>query len=218
LILAAMWVGTAMAAGATAAQPAQAAPAPVEGTDYFPIDSPDPVTGAKIEVVEVFGYGCPHCNAFQPHLAEWVKKLPADVHFSYLPAAFGAGAPPLCWDEFARAFFVAQTMGVAEKSHEGIYKAVWEQHRLNDDCAAIPSLFADYGPDPKVFASTMQSFAVSAKLAATHEQEVVRWGVEGTPTIVVDGTYRVAAGSGRDMLRTIDWLIARQRPLHAKRR
>jgi thiol:disulfide interchange protein DsbA len=194
-----------------------AGPTPVAGTDYFLIDTPDQPNGSKVQVVEVFGYGCPHCNAFQPTLAAWEKKQPADVEFSYLPAGFGPGSPH-CWDEFAHAFYTGQAMGVPlSRSHEGIYKAVWDQHRFTGDCAVIPSLYADFGVDPKVFASTMQSFAVSAKVAAAHDQET-RWGIEGTPTIVVDGKYRVletAAGPAA-FLHAVDWLIAKQRPLHAK--
>ncbi len=193
-----------------------AGPTPVEGTDYTTIDTPDQPTGAKVQVTEVFGYGCPHCAAFQPHMTAWEKTLPSDVQLTYLPAAFGAD-PVHCWDDFARAFYAAQAMGVQVKSHDNIYKAVFDQHRFNG-CASIPALYADYGVDAKVFASTMQSFAVSAKIAAAHEQ-AVRWGVDATPTVIVDGKYRLqetAAGGPTAMLHTIDWLVAKQRPEHAK--
>jgi len=211
-------VASAAAAAAVAAPKGMpAGPTPVEGTDYFLIDTPDQPTGSKVQVVEVFGYGCPHCNSFQPTLSAWEKKQPADVEFSYPQAAFGPGSPH-CWDEFAHAFYTGQAMSVPlSRSHDGIYKAVWDQHRFTGDCSVIPSLYADYGVDPKIFASTMQSFAVGAKVAAAHDQET-RWGIEGTPTIVVDGKYRVletAAGPAA-FLHAVDWLIAKQRPLHAK--
>jgi thiol:disulfide interchange protein DsbA len=210
---------TASAAAATVAPPKgmPAGPTPVEGTDYFLIDTPEQPSGDMVEVVEVFGYGCPHCNVFQPTLSTWEKKLPSDVEFSYLPAVFGPGSPH-CWDEFAHAFFTGQAMGVQiSKSHEGIYKAVWDQHRFTGECSVIPSLYADYGVDPKVFASTMQSFAVSAKVAAAHDQET-HWGVDGTPTFVVDGKYRAlqTAAGPSGLFHTLDWLIAKQRPEHAK--
>jgi thiol:disulfide interchange protein DsbA len=185
---------------------------PVEGSDYFPIDTPDLPSGDKVQVVEVFGYSCIHCADFQPHLAAWKKHLPVDVQFSYLPAAFGG-----IWDAFARAFYAAQAMGIQEKSHDNIFKAVFVDKRVTK-ADEIPALYADYGVDPKVFASTMQSFAVSAKLAAAHEQ-ATRWGVDGTPTIVIDGKYRVLEnkeGGVNGFLHTIDWLIAKQRPEHAK--
>ncbi|MBS0462652.1 MAG: thiol:disulfide interchange protein DsbA/DsbL [Proteobacteria bacterium] len=187
---------------------------PVLGTDYFKIEVATPASGAKVQVVEVFGHGCPICARFQPYLVAWEKKLPADVEFSYLPAAFGPD-PEHCWDDFARAFFAAQMMGIEAKSHDGIYKAKFEQGRI-ETCAAIPAAYADYGPDPTVFASTMNSFPVNAKMVADHDQ-VLRWGVDGTPTMVVDGTWRVVmtrGGGPEGMLRTVDWLIARQRPLH----
>ena len=207
----------AAAAAVAAPKGMPAGPTPVQGTDYFLIDTPDQPSGSKVPVVEVFGYGCPHCNAFQPTLSAWETKQPADVEFSYLPAAFGPGSPH-CWDEFAHAFYTGQAMGVPlSKSHDGIYKAVWDQHRFNGECSVIPSLYAGYGVDPKTFASTMQSFAVNAKVAAAHDQEM-RWGVDGTPTVVVDGKYRVLetpAGTAA-FLHAIDWLIAKQRPLHAK--
>jgi thiol:disulfide interchange protein DsbA len=189
-----------------------AGPTPVEGTDYYLIDTPDQASGDKVQVVEVFGYGCIHCADFQPHLIAWKKTMPPDVQFSYLPGPFG-GLP----DGFERAFYAAQAMGVQEKSHDNIFKAVHVDKRVAtaDD---IPKLYADYGVDPKVFASTMQSFAVSAKVAAANDQET-RWGIDGTPTIVIDGKYRVLetrAGGPNGFLHTIDWLIAKQRPEHAK--
>ena len=192
-----------------------AGPAPVEGTDYAVIDTPDQPTGDKVRVVEVFGYGCPHCNAMQPYISAWEKKLPSDVQFEYLPAAFGPGGQH-CWDEFARAFYAAQAMGFQAKSHDAIYKAIWNDHRFNT-CSDIPALYSGYA-DPKVFASTMQSFAVSARINAARDQ-ATRWGVDGTPTLIVDGKYRALEtrdGGPNKLLSTVDWLIAKQRSEHAR--
>lgn len=184
---------------------------PVEGTDYQVIEGPNQVNGKQVQVVEVFGYSCIHCFHFQPDMSKWAKAVPADVQFSYMPADFGG-----IWDAFARAFYAAQAMGILEKSHDKTFNAVWVDKRVTtaDD---VPKIYADYGVDPKVFASTMQSFAVGAKVAAAHDQEL-RWGIEGTPTIVVDGKYRAimtSAGGAASMLHTVDWLIAKQRPAHA---
>ena len=107
-------------------------------------------------------------------------------------------------------------MGVQVRSHDAIYKAKFDQGRIAT-CDAIPSVYADYGVDPKVFLSTMHSFPVEAKVIAARDQ-VNRWGVDGTPTIVVDGKYRALltrSGGAAAMLRTVDWLIAKERPLHA---
>lgn len=200
---------------ATPATRAADAPAtPSAGTDYFLIDNPAPVAGAKVEVVEVFGYGCPICARFQPFLDAWEKKLPRDVAFTYLPAAFGPD-PEHCWDDFARAYFAARTMGLPATIHDRIYQAKFEQGRI-ESCSAIPSVYADFGPDPKEFASTMNSFPVTAAVARAHDQ-ALRWGVDGTPSMVVDGKYRAVmtrGGGPEGLLRTVDWLIAKQRPLH----
>ncbi len=207
-------IATASAAPAAAAAPVatHTVAAPVEGTDYTRIDTPDQPTGDKVQLVEVFGYGCHFCSGLQPDLAKWKKTLPADVQFNYLPAPFG-GLP----DGFMRAFYAAQALGVQEKSHDGIFKAVFVDKRVAT-AADIPKLYADYGVDPKVFAATMQSFAVSAKVAAASDQ-ATRWGIDGTPTIVVDGKYRVLepdAGGAQAMFRIVEFLVARQRPFHAK--
>ena len=188
-----------------------AGPTPKEGTDYAVIDTPEQPHGDKVVLVEVFGYGCHFCAALQPDLAKWKKTLPADVQFSYLPAPFG-GLP----DPMMRAFFAAQAMGVQEKSHDSMFKAVFTDKRITKE-EDIPGFYATYGVDPKTFAATMKSFAVSAKVAAATDQ-AMRWGIDGTPTIVVDGKYRVLEpGAGAQaMFHTVEWLVAKQRPLHAK--
>ena len=206
---------TAAPAAASVIAPPQGMPAgpePKEGTDYNTIDTPDQPTGNQVQVTEVFGYGCIHCSDLQPELSKWKKTLPSDVQFNYLPGPFG-GLP----DGFMRAFYAAQAMGVQEKSHDGIFKAVHVDKRVAtvDD---IPKLYADYGVDPKTFASTMQSFAVTAKVAAATDQ-AQRWAIQGTPTIVVDGKYRVLEskdGGSVAMFHTVEWLVAKQRPEHAK--
>ena len=182
-------------------------PAPVLGTDYFVIDTPERETGSTISVVEVFGYSCPHCAHFQPYVDAWKKKQPADVKFSYLPAVFGG-----IWEVFARAYYTADAMGVLQKSHNGIYNAVHVQHRVANNVDEVAALYADYGVDKNVFASTMQSFAISAKVGAAREL-ATRWGIEGTPTIVVAGKYRVTiTTAGEDVfLRNVDWFVAKER-------
>jgi thiol:disulfide interchange protein DsbA len=185
---------------------------PQEGTDYILIDHPIKPVGEKVQVIEVFGFGCHFCADLQPDLAVWTKTLPADVKFGYLPARFGSFS-----DGFMRAFFTAQAMGVEEKSHGNVFKAVFDQNRVHsaDD---IPKLYADYGVDPKVFAARMQSVAIGAKVAAATDQ-AIRWNILGTPTIVVDGRYRAIESKmtgAQGLLHTVDWLVARQRLEHAK--
>lgn len=202
---------TAKPIAASAKLPAAAAPVgnvPVLGSDYFLIDNPDHETGKSVSVVEVFGYSCPHCAHFQSYIDAWKKKQSADVKFSYLPAAFGG-----VWEAFARAYYTADAMGVLQKSHNGIFDAVHVQHRPITNISDIAALYADYGVDQNVFASTMVSFPISAKVDAARAQ-AQRWGIDSTPTMVVAGKYRVmvtVAGREEGLLRNVDWFVAKER-------
>ncbi|GAA5083072.1 thiol:disulfide interchange protein DsbA/DsbL [Lysobacter panacisoli] len=197
-------------APATAATPPEG-PAPVAGTDYVEIaggQTYEP-TGGKIEVVEVFGYTCPHCAHFEPLVEAWKAKQPADVKFIAVAAPFGG-----YWVPYAKAFYTAQAMGVLDKSHEAMFTAIHVDRTLpvqplptNDQIAGF---YAKYGVDPKQFASTMSSFAIDAKLKRA-QQFISRSGVDGTPSIVVAGKYKVIGKGFEDMLRITDHLVAQER-------
>ncbi|NYF20794.1 thiol:disulfide interchange protein DsbA [Xanthomonas sp. JAI131] len=212
-----------------AAQPAADAPAapvaarapsgaePVAGTDYVDIAGGQPFqpTNGKIEVAEVFGYVCPACARFQPLIGPWKAGLPSDVHFVYVPAMFGGP-----WDDYARAFYAAEALGVQEKTHEALYKAIHVDETLKgergrDSVQDIAGFYAKYGVDPKQFADTMGSFAVSSKTNRA-KQFAVRSGISGTPSLIVNGKYLVKGKNYDDILRIADHLIARERAALAK--
>ncbi len=209
--------GAAPAATDTAAAPAPTTtaltgPAPVEGADYQLISNGQPFQPAagKVEVVEIFGYVCPACAAFQPLVGPWKAGLPSDVNFVYVPAMFGG-----TWDNYARAFYAAQTLGVQEKTHEALYAAIHSQQTLKGERGAdsvddIAKFYAGYGVDPKQFAATMGSFAVNAKTNSA-KQFAQRSQISGTPSIIINGKYLVKGKSFPDMLRIADHLIARER-------
>ena len=196
-----------------AQQPAAAAPSiPREGVDYAVLSPAQPTYGqGKIEVAEVFSYRCIHCAHFQPLVNAWKKKLPADVRYAYVPAVFGG-----TWDTFARAYFAAETMGVQPRTHDGVFKAVFIDNKITDgSLEQIADWYGTQSVDRNIFLSTMQSFAVNAKLNRA-KQFALRTGVTGTPTIIVAGKYRVMASADRDlayMLTTTDYLLARERAL-----
>lgn len=186
-------------------------PAPVAGTDYVDISGGQafaPAAG-KVEVAEVFGYTCPHCAQFQPLIDAWKARQPADVNVISVPAAFGG-----YWVTYARAFFAAETLGVLEKSHDAMFNALHVARSLgpNSTPEDIGKFYAQYGVDPKTFASTMQGFAVETKLNRA-KQFAMRSKVEGTPSIVVNGKYLVSVDErGPDhMFNTIEHLVARER-------
>lgn len=205
------------AAAATTPAPAAASsrptgPEPVAGTDYLLIENGQPFQPAagKVEVAEIFGYVCPACAAFQPLIGPWKAGLPSDVNFVYVPAMFGG-----TWDNYARAFYAAQSMGLQEKTHEALYSAIHAEQTLKgergrDSVEDIAAFYGKHGADAKQFASTMSSFAVNAKTNAA-KQFAQRSQITGTPSVIVNGKYLVKGKSFPDMLRIADHLIARER-------
>ena len=164
--------------------------------------------GPGIEVVEVFGYGCVHCATLQPLIGAWKAKLPQDVDFIYVPAVFGGA-----WEAWARAYYTAETMGVLDRSHEATFKAIHTERAPIRNLGDIAGLYTRFGVDEEQFLATMDSFAVNAKIARS-SQQVPRWGVDATPTLVVAGKYRVMpprSGGFERMLDVAEFLIARER-------
>jgi protein dithiol oxidoreductase (disulfide-forming) len=187
-------------------------PEPVAGTDYVEIANGQPFEPAdgKIEVVEFFNYICPACNAFDPMLQNWKAKLPADVRVTYVPAAFRPD-----FASYARAYYAADALGIATRSHDAVYKAVHQEGKLPGegqpiDEKQIAQFYTQYGVSADQFSSTMKSFAVNGRLQKA-SQFAVRSQIGGTPSIVVAGKYLVKGKSWDDMLRIADHLIARER-------
>ncbi|MDQ3270385.1 MAG: thiol:disulfide interchange protein DsbA/DsbL [Pseudomonadota bacterium] len=185
-------------------------PAPVAGTDYVEIPGGQPYTpGEKIEVVEVFGYTCPACASFEPLANAWKARLPADVEFEPVAAPFGG-----FWNTYAKAFYTAQSMGLIDKTHDAMFRAIHVERSLPVQPAPsdeqIAQFYVKFGADPKAFQSTMASFATNAKLRRA-QQFLETSGVDSTPTMVVNGKYRVTGRGFDEILRITDHLIARER-------
>jgi thiol:disulfide interchange protein DsbA len=184
-------------------------PAPVEGTDYVVIDPPAPLSPStgKIEVAEVFAYYCIHCARIQDLVTPWKAKLPADVDFRYVPTAHGQSEP------FARAFYAAEAMGVLDRVHTQLFQAVVIDKKVKQGTVEeLADLMGGMGVDRDAALSTMQSFAVNAQVART-QKSVARWAIEGTPTFIVAGKYRVESSTRghQGMLQTVEHLVARER-------
>ncbi|WP_407353041.1 thiol:disulfide interchange protein DsbA/DsbL [Luteimonas sp. R10] len=195
---------------AAAPQPPQG-PEPQPGTDYVEIPNGQPYQplNGQVEVVEVFGYTCPACAQFEPLLSAWKRRQPADVRVTPVAAPFGG-----YWMPYARAFFAAESMGLVDETHQAMFEAIHVQRSLpvqNATPEAIGAFYAQHGVDAGKFASTMQSFAVNGKLKRA-EQFIARAGVDSTPTLIVNGKYRVTSGrSYEQVLNTAEHLIARER-------
>lgn len=198
-----------------AALAAPPAAAPIEGTDYKVITDGapyEPVAG-RIEVVEVFGYTCSHCAHFEPALQAWKARLPKDVKFTPIAAPFGG-----YWRPYAKAYFAAKALGIAERSHEAVFRALHEEgalpHNPTDD--ELASFYTRFGVQPARFVATFNSPGVEEQMERALAF-VQRSGVEGTPTLIVAGKYRVTAKQG-DVLRVVDQLVARERAAAKSRR
>ncbi len=169
----------------------------------------DPVKG-KIEVVEFFNYICPACNAFDPQLQEWKARLPADVNLVYVPADFNPD-----FITYARVYYAADLLGLAEKTHHAIYQAIHVDHKLpgegeSPDPQKIALFFEQYGVTAQAFMDAMDSFAVNTRMDQGHQFEM-QSRIMGTPSLVIDGKYLVKAGSFADRLRITSLLIERER-------
>jgi thiol:disulfide interchange protein DsbA len=179
------------------------------GKQYFLVEPPQPTTtGDKIEVLEVFSYACPACNAFQTIANKIKSDLPANAEMAYLPAAF---RPDEDWPVFQRAFFAAQSLGLVEKTHDAMFDAVWKEgslkitdpvtHKIVQPMPTIEDVakfYAKYGVTAEEFVGTANSFAVNTKMKRADSQ-VKTLGVDSTPTIVVNGKYRVTGASAGGM-------------------
>jgi len=198
-----------------AAVAAPSAAAPVEGTDYEVIagGAPyEPVAG-RIEVVEVFGYTCPHCAHFEPALQAWKAKLPKDVKLTPVAAPFGG-----YWEPYARAYFAAKALGIAERSHEAVFRALHEEGALprNPSDDELAGFYTRFGVQPARFVAMLNSPGVDAQMERALAF-LQRSGVEGTPTLIVAGKYRVIAPQA-NVLRVVDQLVARERATAKSRR
>jgi protein dithiol oxidoreductase (disulfide-forming) len=200
----------AVAAVQAAMAASQDGPPPVEGSDYVVIENGQPFEplDGKVEVVEAFGYTCPHCANFQPLVNAWKAQLPDDVRFTYVAAPFGG-----YWIPYAKAYYAAEAEGVLAQSHDAMFRALHIERSLPIQGATseqIAQWYAKYGVDPKRFAATMDSFGTNAKLNRAR-QFLQRSGVDGTPGMVVNGKYKVTARSLEDTLRITHQLVEMER-------
>jgi protein dithiol oxidoreductase (disulfide-forming) len=201
----------ALATAAAASLPWSSAQAqirkPQAGREYLLLDPRVPVAAAagSIEVVDFFWYNCPHCNAFEPSLQAWQKRLPADVVLRRVPVGFR--------DEFVpqqRLFFSLQAMGLIDKMHSKVFAAIHEEHLDLTRGKTIAAWVAQQGVDSARFASTYDSAEVGEKVRqATALQDAYR--VAGVPALGVAGRFYTdgeTAGSMARVLQVVDYLVA----------
>ena len=196
----------------------------VEGRNYVLLSPVQPthVAAGKVEVLEVFSYGCPACNRFQPVIEELERNLPANAQMAFLPASFSAAEDmPM----FQRAFFAAQSLGIARQAHQAIYDAVWKTgelaifdpgaNRLKSPLPTIEDAARCYaritGIKPANFLGAAHSFAVEVKMRSADAQ-IFAMQIPGTPWLVVDGKYRVemdTLSSAEDVIDIVRFLVSK---------
>jgi protein dithiol oxidoreductase (disulfide-forming) len=211
-----------------AAVPAHAADW-VQGSNYFLLRPAQPTSVApgKVEVTEVFSYACPACNHFYPVVDRLRAALPANAELDFVSAAFRADED---WPMFQRAFYTAQVLGIDQRTHDAMFDAVWKTgelavfdprtQRLKLPAPAIEDAARFYarvaGVKPETFLATANSFGVDVKIRQA-EQFIRSAQVAETPTIIVNGKYRVTlggAGGDDQLIELVKYLVAQESPSH----
>ena len=199
---------------APAAHAQKTLPGLTEGVHYRYVEQGRPYAAlapGMVEVAEIFGYTCPGCAQFEPEFSAWKKKQPADVRVTPVAAPFGGH-----WDPYARAFFAAETLGVLDRTHADMFKAVHILRSLPVQGVTpeqFGTFYAQHGVDAKQFTAMMQSFGVESKLNRA-KQFAMRSQAQSTPSVVVNGKYLVTVDPKRGyahLLNTVEHLIAQER-------
>lgn len=168
-----------------------------------PTDTPD-----KVEVVEVFWYGCPHCFTFLPSMEQYANGKPDYVTVRHMPAIFRDS-----WVAHARAFYTAELLGVQKQIHRPLFEAIHLRKQPLDTKEELMKFFEAHGVSNDDFNKTYESFAVETLLRKSQVMQQ-RYGVRGTPSVIVNGKYRVSgslAGPPEDMIKVIEALVERER-------
>jgi thiol:disulfide interchange protein DsbA len=189
---------------------ARAQGGPVEGQQYVRLSQPEPVlVPGKIEVIEFFWYGCPHCNAFEPMLEAWVKKLPPDVAFRRVPVAF-RDEP---FTAHQKIFFALEGLGQVDAMQMRVFNAIHNDHQRLDKPAEIAAFAQKNGLDSAKFMDLYNSFAVQSKVRQA-KALAEAYKIDGVPALGVNGQYYTSgslAGSSERMLAVADFLIQKSR-------
>jgi len=182
----------------------------VAGTHYTELAAPvNTNDSSKIEVLEVFWYGCSHCFRFEPLIANWEATMPSDVDFGRFPAMWNG-----LMEVHAQVYYTAEAMDALDVVHEHVFNAInIEGNRLQNE-GQIGALFAKYGINEDEFAKSFNSFSVRTKVNQA-KQRMQAYEIRSTPNMIVNGKYLVATGQSvltqADMLEVVDFLVAKER-------
>lgn len=165
-------------------------------------------SGDKIEVLEIFWYGCPHCYAFEPFIENWLKNKPDDVAFRRVPGVLGRD-----WIAHARAFYTAEQLGILDQIHEPLFDAIHKERRKIFSGEQLRDFFAEHGVDKDEFTRIYNSPEVTDKIKQAFI-EAKNYKVTGVPTVIVNGKYLTSAsmaGSYEKLVEIINQLVEMER-------
>ncbi len=175
-----------------------------EGVHYERILVPvSTSTDDRIEVLELFWYGCPHCYQFEPLVRQWLPNKPADVEFVRMPATLRKD-----WVNHARAYFVADTLGILDKTHEPLFEQIHRAEKPTDSEDALAAFFATHGVSDQKFRQLFTSFGVQARVQQA-DKKARAYQVSGVPMMIVNGKYRVQAQ--KDVFDVVNYLVGLER-------
>ncbi len=178
-----------------------------EGQHYNVIEPAQPTNDAsKVEVVEVFGYLCPHCYRFQANIEPWLEEKPELVEFRRIPVVFQRP-----WEPLARAYYTADALGILDQSHMALFEALHKERKNLRTPEHLAEFHSQFGVEQDEFLKTSKSFTVDTKMRQGAAQ-AQRYGVTGTPSIIVNGKYIVTAGmpghrNYQDMMDVVEHLV-----------
>ena len=180
-----------------------------EGVHYQTLTKPvvtsDP---ARVEVLELFWYGCPHCDMLDPALKAWAQQLPSDVLFTRMPVVFGRS-----WEMHARMFWVAKNLGLLETIHEPLFDTIHREGQRLQRVDDVIAFFERYGADPAVVKRELAGFATESALRLA-DARVRAYGIQGVPALVVNGKFVTGvsqAGGEFQLFQLLDDLIEKSR-------
>jgi len=160
-----------------------------EGVEYQLVPKPQSTAPYPKQVIEVFGYGCPHCYHLEPSIHEWLKTKPKDIHFERMPVVFNNPS----WIFMARVFFTAQELGVVEQAHMPFFDALHRDRKKLFTVEAVAKFYSQFGVKETDFIATFKGFKVDQLVR--HAGQLTRdYGVEGVPSIIVNGKYLTDVG------------------------
>jgi thiol:disulfide interchange protein DsbA len=181
------------------------------GTDYRTIDPPQhPEAVGKIEVLEFFSYGCPHCYEFYPMISAWAAKQPKDVVFKRVATGLGRTA----WTNLAKTYYSLEATGDLARLDAPLFHAIHEEHKPLFDEKAISQWIGQHGVDVAKFNTTFESFGVNTKTNQAEEM-IETYKVDGVPGLTVDGKYIILGNSFEQLVSNLDAVVAKVRAEHA---